>query len=62
MNLTKYAQTVARMREAQRSYFRNRTNLSLKVAKDLEAIVDRETKAILKDQNGEQPPIQTTLL
>ena len=62
MNLTKYAQTVARMREAQRSYFRDRTNGNLQRAKDLEAIVDRETAALLKNEPKEQPPTQITIL
>ena len=62
MDTIKYAQTVARMREAQRSYFRDRTNGNLQRAKDLEAIVDRDTAAILKGEPKEQPPIQATLL
>lgn len=61
MELTKYAQTVARMREAQRSYFRYRTNGNLQRAKELEAIVDRETAALLKNEPQEQPPTQTNL-
>ena len=61
MDLTKYAQTVALMREAQRSYFCNRTNGKLQRAKELEAIVDRETAAILKNEPKEQPPAQTNL-
>lgn len=61
MSLTKYAQVVARMREAQRSYFRDRTNGNLQRANELEAIVDRETAAILKDQPQEQPLKQTNL-
>ncbi len=62
MDTIKYAQTVARMREAQRSYFRDRTNGNLQRAKELEAIVDSETSAFLKNEPQEQPPTQITLL
>lgn len=62
MNLDQYAKTVRRMREAQRAYFKDRTSGRLQTAKELEAIVDRETAHILKDHPTEQPPAQTTLL
>lgn len=62
MDLTQYAKTVRRMREAQRAYFKDRTSGRLQTAKELEAIVDRETAHILKDYPAEQPPAQTTLL
>jgi hypothetical protein len=62
MDPTQYAKTVRRMREAQRAYFKDRTNGRLQTAKELEAIVDRETGHILKDQPKEQPPTQTSLL
>ena len=46
MNLDQYAKTVRRMREAQRAYFKDRTNGRLQTAKELGAIVDRETANI----------------
>lgn len=62
MELTQYAKTVRRMREAQRAYFKDRTSGRLQTAKEMEAIVDRETAQILKDYPTEQPPTQTSLL
>lgn len=62
MNIDQYAKTVRRMREAQRAYFKDRTNGRLQTAKELEAIVDRETAHILKDHPVEQRPAQTSLL
>lgn len=62
MNAKTFFDKVARMREAQKEYFRTRGPSALKLSKALEAEIDQEIKrvqAIIEIEKKQ--PIQTTL-
>lgn len=46
MNAREFFYTVAEMRECQKAYFRSRDQLTLRAARKLENIVDKEIKRV----------------
>lgn len=58
MNAREFFYTVAEMRECQKAYFRNRDQLTLRAARKLENIIDKEIErvraAVNRDGNADQ--------
>lgn len=56
MEIIQYVELVARMRQAQRDYFRDRLTIQMQIAMQVERDVDRATAALLAEigKAGEQ--------
>ncbi|MFZ4705428.1 MAG: hypothetical protein ACOYMF_05415 [Bacteroidales bacterium] len=57
IELTEYAELVARMRKAQRNYFRTRSPQDLQDSKNLEKLVDQATLNIMIPSSKPTPTL-----